>query len=39
MDGLAVATLLTRMFLPARYVAWFRVKPLPVLVLSASDVA
>src|SRR5262249_8984770 len=27
MGGLAVATLLTLLFLPALYVAWFRVKP------------
>jgi hypothetical protein len=30
MGGLAVATLLTLVFLPALYVAWFRIKwPLP----------
>jgi multidrug efflux pump len=27
MGGLAVATLLTLVFLPALYVAWFRIKP------------
>ena len=27
MGGLAVATLLTLLFLPALYVAWFRIKP------------
>jgi Cu/Ag efflux pump CusA len=27
MGGLVVATLLTLVFLPALYVAWFRIKP------------
>jgi multidrug efflux pump subunit AcrB len=27
MGGLAVATLLTLFFLPALYVAWFRIRP------------
>jgi hypothetical protein len=30
MGGLVVATLLTLVFLPALYVAWFRIKPEPV---------
>ncbi|WP_375737590.1 efflux RND transporter permease subunit [Pseudomonas boanensis] len=30
MGGLIVATLLTLLFLPALYAAWFRVKPVPV---------
>ena len=28
MGGLAVATLLTLLFLPALYAAWYRIKPL-----------
>jgi Cu/Ag efflux pump CusA len=28
MGGLVVATLLTLVFLPALYVAWFRIKPI-----------
>jgi hypothetical protein len=30
MGGLVVATLLTLVYLPALYVAWFRIKPEPV---------
>jgi hypothetical protein len=29
MGGLAVATVLTLIFLPALYVAWFRIRPQP----------
>jgi hypothetical protein len=29
MGGLVVATLLTLVFLPALYVAWFRIEPIP----------
>ena len=29
MGGLVVATLLTLVFLPALYVAWFQIKPIP----------
>jgi hypothetical protein len=51
MGGLVIATLLTLVFLPALYVAWFRIKPIsapqtvpdaiPVLTQaeSAGDVA
>jgi len=30
MGGLFIATVLTLLFLPALYAAWFRVKPVPV---------
>ncbi len=38
MGGLVVATLLTLVFLPALYVAWFRIKPVsePVLTIPAA---
>ena len=38
MGGLVVATVLTLVFLPALYVAWFRIEPAqPVSAPSASD--
>jgi multidrug efflux pump subunit AcrB len=36
MGGLVVATLLTLVFLPALYVAWFRIKPEPQPMISAD---
>jgi multidrug efflux pump subunit AcrB len=36
MGGLALATVLTLLFLPALYVAWFRVRPVPAAASSAS---
>jgi hypothetical protein len=38
MGGLVVATLLTLVFLPALYVAWFRIKPIskPQLTISTE---
>lgn len=37
MGGLVVATLLTLVFLPALYVAWFRIEPNPEPQLAAID--
>jgi multidrug efflux pump len=36
MGGLIVATLLTLLFLPALYAAWYRVKPAGFLVQAAK---
>ena len=38
MGGLVVATLLTLVFLPALYVAWFRIEPSSVPQLPTVDV-
>src|SRR6185437_8031611 len=37
MGGLVVATLLTLVFLPALYVAWFRIKPISALQPTVPD--
>jgi multidrug efflux pump subunit AcrB len=39
MGGLAVATMLTLVFLPALYVAWFRIKEPPRVEIDRADLS